>query len=190
MCVCVCVRVWACVCVRKSTCLYIFAWERERVERKSNGKYVHATNRTRTKRRTNNITRYAVPHALRPYGTIILHLNTNNVCFYSAFDLRTRMYEYARINTSSRCKRVVTLVDNATQQYWRVHDERNQVVSYTYIRICNYIHMCDLWTFWCWVRMKTVPAKSCNRVFSINVQGYGQNVLREFTDIHIDKPFR
>lgn len=50
--------------------------------------------------------------------------------------------------------------------------------------------MCDLRTFWCRVWMKTVPAKSCNRVFSINVQGYGQNVLREFTDIHIDKPFR
>ena len=36
-----------------------------------------------------------VPHALRPYDTIILHLNTNNVCFYSAFDFRTRMYECA-----------------------------------------------------------------------------------------------
>ena len=58
-------------------------------------KYVHATNRTRTKRCTNNITRYAVPHALRPYDTVILHLNTNNVCFYSAFDFRTRMYERA-----------------------------------------------------------------------------------------------
>lgn len=33
-----------------------------------------------------------VPHALRPYVAVILHLNTNNVCFYSAFGLRTRVY--------------------------------------------------------------------------------------------------